>query len=208
MVISQNIHKSTKHVGKYEEIIIQSLVTYFQLSGYEVVPHSSLNIAWGSILSDIDILLVKDYQLVCVEVKSHRDNLSKAPKQIDRIKDYVDYAYIATDKPITNLDVIDAGLILVQQEKIKIIKKARKFTNKPRLDSVATLKKKCIASFFGDYNRYFMLTNKYELAVRVYLEGKCTRDCLKEIVTCGEQCDIDCPIIERESKLLLEVSNA
>ena len=87
MVVTQNIHKSTKHVGKYEEIIIQSLVTYFQLNGYEALPHSSLNIAWGSILSDIDILLVKENQLVCVEVKSHRDKLSKAPKQIDRIKD-------------------------------------------------------------------------------------------------------------------------
>lgn len=206
-MLPENIHKSTKHVGKYEEAIIQSLVTYFELNGYEVTPHSSLNIAWGSILSDIDILLVKDYQLVCVEVKSHRDNLAKAPKQIDRIKDYVDYAYIATDKPITNLDVPDVGLIYVQRDKVKIVKKAKKFSNKPRLNSIATLKKKCIVSFFGDYTRFLMISNKYELAVKVNLEGKCTRDCLKEIVTCGELCDIDCPIIEREKELFLEVSN-
>jgi hypothetical protein len=154
------------------------------------------------------MLLVKDLQLICVEVKSHRDKLSKAKKQIDRIKDYVDYAYIATDRPVRNLDAPNVGLIYVQEDRVTVIKKAKKFLSKPRLYSVVALKKKCIASFFGDYNRCFMLTNKYELAVSVYSEGRCTRNCLKEIVTCGELCDINCPINQVEDKLLFEVSNA
>jgi Holliday junction resolvase len=200
MVLAQNIAKSTKHIGKYEEQIILNLTTYFRLHGFEVVPHSSLNIAWGSIVSDIDLLLLKKHMLVYVEVKSSRDNLMKAKQQIERIMDYVDYAYVATDKKVRNWEIPNVGLINVQKEKVTIVRKAKKFSKKPSFYSIVALKKKCIARFFGNDNRYFMLVNKYELAQRVYAEKgrKCTREHLKEIVTCGEFCDIGCPILHVE----------
>jgi hypothetical protein len=196
MVMAQNIAKSTKRVGKYEEIIIQTLTKYFRQIGYEVIPHSSLNIAWGCIISDIDLLLLKDHRLTYVEVKSSRDNVAKARQQIERIMDYIDYAYVATDKQIRNWRMPNVGLIHVQEGKVTLVKRAKKFSNKPKFYSIVALKKKCIARLFGNDNRHIMLVNKYELAQHVYTKRKCTRTCLKEIVTCGELCVSDCPIMQ------------
>lgn len=194
MILAQNICMSTKHMGKYEEKIIRILAEYFQREGYEVVPHSSLNIAWGSILSDIDLLLIKDHLLTYIEVKSSRDNLARAKKQIDRVMDYVDYAYVATEKNVTNWEMAKVGLIHIQDERVFLVKKGKKFRNKPRFYSVVTLKKKCLARFFGTDNRRLMMVNTYELAQNVHAKKECTRDILKEIVTCGELCLTCCPI--------------
>lgn len=199
MIMAQNIAKSTKRIGKYEEKIVQTLTKYFQLNGYEVIPHSSLNIAWGCIVSDVDLLLLKDQVLTYVEVKSSRDNLARAKKQIDRMMDYIDYAYVATDKQVKNWNMPNVGLIYVQEKTVVLVKKAKKFSNKPKLYSIVALKKKCIAMFFGNNNRYIMLVNKCELAQHVYTKRKCTRACLKEIVTCGELCDVNCPITQMGS---------
>ena len=194
MVMAQNIAKSTKRVGEYEERIIQILSEHFRQMGYEVIPHSSLNIAWGCIISDVDLLLLRNHILTYVEVKSSRDNIARAKQQIDRIMDYIDYAYVATDKQIKNWSMPNVGLIYVQEETVTLVKKAKKFSNKPKFYSVVALKKKCIARLFGDSSRCIMSINKYELAQHVYTKRKCTRACLKEIVTCGKLCISDCPI--------------
>lgn len=199
MVMAQNIAKSTKRIGRYEEKIIQTLTKYFRINGYEVIPHSSLNIAWGSIVSDVDLLLLKDQILTYVEVKSSRDNLARAKQQIERIIDYVDYAYVATDKQVKNWNMPNVGLIYVQEEAVVLVREAKKFSNKPKFHSIVALKKKCIAMFFGNNNRYIMLVDKYELAQHAYAKRKCTRACLKEIVTCGELCAVNCPITQMGS---------
>ena len=98
----KGIASSTKRMGKYEKNLIDKLTVYFNENGYNVFPHSSLNIAWGSILSDIDLLLIKNNYLIYVEVKSKRDKILKGMEQIGRKKDYIDYAYIATNKNINN----------------------------------------------------------------------------------------------------------
>jgi hypothetical protein len=195
MVLAQNVYKSTKRIGKYEEKIINTLTKHFQLKGYEAIPHSSLNIAWGSILSDVDLLLIKDNLLTYIEVKSSKDNFGKAEQQIDSVMDYVDYAYVATDRNVKNWELAKVGLIRVQGEKVNLIKRAKKFSKKPRFYSVATLKKKCLIRFFGMENRYIRAISKYELAQIVYTKKKCTRDILREIVVCGELCDSNCPIL-------------
>jgi Holliday junction resolvase len=198
MIMSHNICRSTKHIGAYEEKIIQTLTRYFQLEGYEAIPHSSLNIAWGRVLSDVDLLLIRNQMLTYIEVKSSRDNVRRARQQIERMIDYVDYAYVATDRQIKNWDMPKVGLIHVQEDKVAILRSAEKFLNKPKFYSTATLKKKCLARFFGKNNHYLVFVNKYDLAQYVYAKGKCTRTILKEIVTCGELCGSCCPIEERE----------
>lgn len=197
MVLAQNIAKSTKHIGKYEERIIRTLSNYFHDNGYAVIPHSSLNIAWGSIVSDVDLLLLEDDALIYVEVKSSRDNLMRARQQIDRVMDYVDYAYVATDRKVKNWNIPKVGLIYVESETVTLVRKARRFSNKPRFYSIVALKKKCIARFFGNDNRHLMLVNKHELAQHVYSQRKCTREHLREIATCGELCASDCPVAQR-----------
>jgi len=201
MVLTQNIAQSTKHIGKNEEKIILRLTRYFQHNGYEAIPHSRLNIAWGSILSDIDLLLLKDHVLTYVEVKSSRDNITRAKRQIERVMDYVDYAYVATDKKVRNWAVPNVGLIYVQEEAVILMRRAKKFSKKPRFCSVIALKKKCLTRFFGNESRCLMVINKHELAQYVYAAKgkKCTRECLKEIVTCSESCDAYCPILHAEN---------
>jgi Holliday junction resolvase-like predicted endonuclease len=199
MILAQNICKSTKHVGKYEEKIIQTLAAYFQLEGYEVVPHSSLNIAWGSVISDVDLLLIKNQLLTFVEVKSSKDKIARAKKQIDRVKDYVDYAYVATEKNVEDWALVKVGLIRVRDRTVTLLKNPSKFSKKPRFYSVATLKKKCLARLFGIDNRHILSVSKYELAKHVYTKRKCTRSILREIVTCGELCATNCPIVKEEN---------
>ena len=199
MIKAENISKSTKHMGLYEEQIIRRLTDYFLEGGYEVIPHSSLNIAWGSVLSDIDLLLVKDQLLTYIEVKSSRDNLARAHKQIDRVMDYVDYAYVATDRKVRKWSSKNAGLIFVDSDKISVIKRGKRFQNKPRFYSVVTLKKKCLDRFFGMDNQCSMFENKYNLAEYVYATRECNRPLLKEIVTCGDLCSSNCPLIHKNS---------
>jgi hypothetical protein len=201
MIIAENISKSTKRMGLYEEQIIRKLTDYFLKEGYDVIPHSSLNIAWGSVLSDIDLLLVKDQLLTYVEVKSSRDNLARAHKQIDRVMDYVDYAYVATDKKVRKWSSKNAGLIFVGSDKISMIKKGKRFKNKPRFYSVVTLKKKCLDRFFD--NQCLIFENKYNLAEYVYAKKECNRPLLKEIVTCGYLCSSNCPLVRKYDLLFL-----
>jgi len=198
MILAQNIYKSTKHIGKYEERIIQTLTEHFQLKEYEVIPHSSLNISWGSVISDVDLLLIKNQLLTYVEVKSSKDNLARAKQQIDHVVDYVDYAYVATEKHVKDWEMVNVGLIHVQDGTVTLLRKARKLSGKPRFCSVATLKKKCLARFFGMENRYLMSVSKYELAQYVYTKRECTHSILREIVTCGELCTTTCPIGQKE----------
>ena len=185
-------------MGKYEEVIIKKLISYFKSKGYDVVPHSRLNIAWGPVISDVDLLLVKNGLLTCIEVKSCKDKIARAPEQVDRIRDFVDYAYVATEKIVKNWTIRDVGLILVQESAVKIVKRARKFENKPRFISVLSLKKKCLAKMFGLNIDYLNRVGKYDLAQNAYaVKGtKCSRKYLREIVTCGESCALFCPITE------------
>jgi hypothetical protein len=196
MVQAQNINGSTKRIGKYEAKIIKSLIQYFEIDRYEVIPHARLNIAWGSILSDIDLLLLKKGTLTYVEVKSHKDNFLKAIQQIERVKDYVDYAFVATDRLVSDWDIPKIGLISACGDNVNFIRKPERFRNKPRFSSIISLQKKCLVRFLGNGHTCHTYAKKYELARYVYKvrTHECTRKCLKEIVTCGNTCEIICPI--------------
>lgn len=196
MVQAQNINGSTKRVGRYEAKIIQNLTPHFEINGYEAIPHAQLNIAWGSILSELDLLLLKDGMLTYVEVKSRRDKLSKALQQIERMKDYVDYAYVATNKLVRDWDIPEIGLISVNNDVVTFIRKPTRFRGSPRFSSIIALKKKCLTMFLGNGHAYRTYVNKYDLARYIYevRKSECTRECLKEVVTCGDNCESVCPI--------------
>lgn len=196
MVQAQNINCSTKRLGRHEARIIKNLTQHFKTTGYEVIPHAQLNIAWGSILSDVDILLLKDDILTYIEVKSRRDKLSKAFQQIERVKCYVDYAYVATNKLVKEWNIPEIGLISVNDDVVTLVKKPTRFRGRPSFTSIVSLKKKCLARFLGNGYACRTYVTKYDLARYVYLVRKdeCTRECLKEIVTCGNNCNNICPI--------------
>lgn len=126
MIRAAAVPRSAKREGVHEARIIRRLVPFFEAAGYDAVPHARFNIAWGSILSDIDLLLIGRpvpaglaagpggrQEVVAVEVKSSRDDLRRAAVQVGRLLDYADRAYVATDYTPRRFAVRGAGLIVV-----------------------------------------------------------------------------------------------
>jgi len=194
MLKVDRIRTSTKAIGKYEEALINRVSDHFRKQGYKVFPHARFNIAWGSNLSDLDILLVKGDTLTVVEVKSKRDKMSRAGQQIHNISDYIDYSYVATDRLPKSWSDSMIGLLLIG-ETIETVKKAKRFTGRPTVESLFALQKKCLLCFLGEKSSSHLL--KYEIAETVRSMGseKAIHRCLKKIVICEECCKTSCPIL-------------
>ncbi len=137
-----SLKKSNQNRGKYEEKISPILTKYLVEEGYQVKNHVSLNIAWGTILSQIDILGIKENELTIFEIKTKQDNLSSYRKQYNKIKNFIDYYYIVVEKEI-NLNHIEkeVGLIQIKDNIIEIRKKAKKQPENIKPESLEMLKK-------------------------------------------------------------------
>jgi len=160
--------------------------------GYQAVPHARFNIAWGNILSDVDLLVLKNDEIIAVEVKSSKDNLKRARKQIENIKDYVDYAYVATNYIPRKFSLRNAGLIYVNGN-VVILKSPKLLSDNPRLYSLDSLPKKCLCRWAKTQNQSYSKKSKLDLASQIMNTGE-LKSKLKEIVTCGLGCDCGCPI--------------
>jgi hypothetical protein len=194
-LLSPFIEPSKKAIGRFEKPLIQLVSQFFDQLGYKCYPHASLNLAWANILSDIDVLLVKDNALTVVEVKSKRDNLRKGRHQLLGIADYVDYAFVATDKRVRDWDDKEIGLILIEDGKPRIATEAKRFVSRPGMKSLFGLQKKCLVRMTGRKSSY---ESKCDVAEETSLLGDddTLKQCVKEIVICGRRCETDCPIWE------------
>lgn len=180
--------KSRKRLGRHETPIIETLADYFKKLGYNVLPHSRFDIAWGSILSDIDLLLIKDDSLTLVEVKSSKDNLLRAKKQFKEIRDYVDYVYIATDYYPRKWPLdIDVGRIVVKNETIDFLQMAKKIERAPSIQSIMSLKKEDLTIMLGLQKHQTNNTLKYVMAIQLQREkdSSILKNMLKVAVTCN-----------------------
>ncbi len=204
-MIKRNILKSSKKIGKYEAPIIEKLALFFQNQGFQAVPHARLNISWGNIISDIDLLLIKENKVGIVEVKSSHDNLKRAKKQISNIKDYVDFAYIATDFKPRKLPTPIAGWIFIK-DKVTIMKYPQTISNEPSRHSVDSLPKKCLKRYLEQKNLSSKGMTKYEITDNIMsIPVNNLKDEVKMMAVCGQECDTNCPIWEFE-KLLIPTS--
>jgi Holliday junction resolvase len=193
LIKAVNILKSSKHEGRHESVIIKKLVVFFENLGYHAVPHARFNIAWGNILSDVDLLLLKNDEIVAVEVKSSKDNLKRARKQIENIKDYVDYVYVATNYIPRKFSLRNAGLIYVNGS-VVILKSSKLLGDSPRLYSLDSLPKKCLCRWAKTQNHIYSQKSKLDLASQIIKDSDEIKSKVKEIVTCGLDCDYGCPI--------------
>jgi len=194
-VLRKNLNPSTKVQGKHELHLISVVTNFFRERNFDVVNHISFNIAWGRIISDLDILLIKNNEISYIEVKSKKDKIKKAYEQIERVKDYIDYAWIASDKRFNSISNGLVGYIEINNDETKIVKEPKRFISEPSFSSILSLKKKCLLKFDITNNLLYQNILKYDIAKKVYnMKNVCTRDCLKEIVTCGGNCDDKCPI--------------
>ncbi len=201
-MMERSILKSSKRIGKYEAPIIKKLEPFFQNQGFQVVPHARFNISWGNIISDIDLLLIKENKVGIVEVKSSHDNLKRAKKQISNIKDYVDFAYIATDFKPRKLPTPIAGWIFVKDE-VTIMKHPRTINNEPSHFSVDSLPKKCLKRYLDQKNISSKGMSKYEITNNIMsFPTKNLKEEVKSMATCGQECDTSCPISEFEKFLI------
>ena len=193
LIKADNILKSSKHEGRHESVIIKKLVVFFEDLGYQTIPHARFNIAWGNILSDVDLLLLKNDEIAAVEVKSSKDNLKRARKQIEHIKDYVDYAYVATDYIPRKFSLRNTGLIYVNGS-VVILKSPKLLSDSPRLYSLDSLPKKCLCRWAKTKNQIYSNKSKSYLANQILNSSDGLKSKVKEIVTCGLNCDHGCPI--------------
>lgn len=181
-----NIKKSTKRIGKYEEVIISQLESYFIKQGYLTVPHARFDIAWGSIISDIDLLLVKDDKLILIEVKSSRDNLSRAKNQLREIEDFVDEFYLATDYfPRKWPNKKEAGRIIVQNGEVMIVKEAKSIDNMPKVRTLLSLRKESLSKLLDKPENETKKLTKSQLANMIMeKDPQQLKNQIKEVITC------------------------
>ena len=200
MIKKSNVLKSSKKIGKYEEVIIKKLIPFFKNQGYEVIPHARFNVSWGNILSDLDMLLIKDNKLTLVEVKSSKDQLERARKQIKKSKDFVDFIYIATDYYPRKWTFRNVGLLVVNG-KVDTIKTPKIIEKKIKLESIHWLQKKCLSRMNKEQGWKNTGLNKMELSNRLIKNSnpKSLKSEIKEVVTCGLDCEYGCPIWEFNS---------
>ncbi len=183
------------------------------------MPHARFNIAWGSILSDIDLLLVgrgggggggaggggaARPAVAAVEVKSSRDDLRRAPAQVERLLDYADYAYVATDYVPRRFAVRGAGLIVVRGGRVDVVRsapRAARLGERRAAAAAAALPRKCLlrmAEARGMPASQAGRAPKARLA-RCVTAGRgaaAVGDELAQVATCGGgcACDAACPV--------------
>lgn len=197
MISARNVLKSKKVYGKYERPLIRRLKQFFQEMGYEVVPHASLNISWGSIISDIDLLLIKGNKLTAVEVKSSKDKVSRAYQQLENIRDFVDYLYIASDSRLIPNSVNGIGIVVMTEKSIHVKKKAKRITDVPSQRAFALLHRKCLLRLADlesqskkvRQGKFMLAGAAVDMMATEEMKGN-----LQEIAFCGLKCSNKCPI--------------
>lgn len=185
MIKSQCVLKSTKKPGRYEDVIINELQLYFTELGYNAIPHARFDLAWGSIISDVDLLLIKENQLILIEVKSSRDNLARAKKQIKEIEDFVDQVYLATDYHPRKWPNRKAGRIVILDGQVQIVKEPKSLKRIPKIEALMSLRKESLAKLLEMPENEAKKLTKFELASLVIQQNQANlKNKLKEIVTC------------------------
>jgi len=179
--------------GNHELPLIEVVAGYFRAQGHLVFPRASLNIAWGTVISDVDLLAAKGNDLIAIEIKSRQDNLGRVDKQIAALKPYVDYVYLATERHVRRSLDSSLGLLRVTEDQVHLIKKPRRINSKPTIGSLAKLRRVCLERIVKETGAKL---SKYDLVEEAYTLrfDPSFRQCLKEIVTCPRTCATDCPI--------------
>ena len=198
---------SSKKTGKYEQHLFNHLKAYFEDRGFKVFSHVQLNLSWGNIISDIDIIAMSEKMLLGVEVKSSKDNLKNAIQQIDRMTDFFDGVYIASDKPQYLLEEKFAdrriGLLFIDKG-VQIEKECEFLDGNPRHTTLMRLRKVCLQRLAKAVTGTCS-GNKDDLASNILrgAENEHLRLILKSVVTCDRTCETGCPIYNFEREILI-----
>lgn len=194
LIATPMLSSSKKAIGQYEKPLIDSLTRHLSRHGYNGFPHVRLNVAWSPIVSDIDLLAVRQREITIIEVKSSHDKFARASSQLRRVSDFTDFAYIATDRvPATRHSDPQIGLLLVKGDQVETLVEARVFEGRPQQDSLFKLQKKCLRRLAMARDDQM---SKFEMSKTVHASwnGESLRECVKRIVICDRNCERSCPI--------------
>lgn len=197
---------SSKKIGKFELALLKVLIPRFKAMGFQVYPHVQLNISWGNIISDVDLVVRSTDKLLGIEVKSSRDSLKNVLKQLDRMLDFFDGIYVATDRPKEGIEkrLPDQRIGLLTISNGIVAERTCGFLyDKPRESSMMRLRKICLSRLSVTLNGKNS-PSKIRLVSQIHenMDGENLRFVLKSIVTCERKCDTDCPIWTLEKQLL------
>lgn len=193
MIALENVRPSSKAAGKHELPLIALVAAYFRGQGHAVVQRASLNVAWGTILSDIDVLASDGNDLIAVEIKSRQDSLSGVDRQIIALKRYMDYVYLATERHLRRSIDSGTGLLRIDGDQVRLIREPRRINSKPTIGSLARLRRICLARIMNDRGNKLSKYGLVEQAISFRSDPN-LHQCLKQVVTCSRTCATDCPI--------------
>lgn len=176
--------------GKYEKPLIAFLMSHFRSKGFETCAHAKLNIAWGKIISDVDVLAIKKKRIVAIEVKSNKDVFEKAFVQLDNLASFVDYAYIATDN-LAKAECFkmlehDYGIIYldVDAKRVVVKKKAKRLKAMPSVEKLTHMRRCCLQELAKEFRVAPVQSKQYlALDLRRAATSSQLRSRLREIVT-------------------------
>jgi hypothetical protein len=175
--------------GIYEKPLVLALKKHYDDKGYLTRPHAQLNIAWSTIISDVDLIAMNDHEIIAIEVKTKKDVFRRAFIQLDKIAPFVDKCYIATDDEVKanefSKSKSEYGILYVDLVYDQIIQKkpARRCTNIPTIEMMCYLRRCCLQ----EIARHFSVARdqpKQYLALdiqRISKNGR-LRQLLKDIV--------------------------
>jgi len=186
---------------------MEVLIPYFQNRGFKVHPHVQLNVSWGSIISDVDLIAMKDERLIGIEIKSKKDKFNRAFHQINKIHDFFDRFYIASDNSMEFLEKHwedkRIGMLFISGNAVTK-REGEPFLRKPDLSVLEMLRKMCLSRLAKVVDCGNDGTRK-ELALNILpcLKGEHLKSVLKKIATCERTCENTCPIWIFENRLIL-----
>jgi hypothetical protein len=202
---------SSKRMGEYEKELLNAIGQYFEQKGFKVHTHVQLNISWGNIISDVDLVVEGENQLFGIEVKSKRDNLGKLVSQINRMFDYFDGVYVATDNPkwMSRKELSDERIGILIINGLQIAEKACKFgPHKPDALVMAHLRKICLIKLSAMVCR--KTTGDKKDLIEAILKNtppEHLQKILKSIIMCNKQCKENCPLWIVEKQWITPIKN-
>jgi Holliday junction resolvase-like predicted endonuclease len=191
-----SLNNSPKKNGKYEEILIDKIYNLYKNKRYDIRKHVSFNIAWGNVISEIDLILLNIDEIIIFEIKSKKDKIGKAHKQIENFRKYADYIYVASDIFLDETSFSDEiGLIFIN-ENIEIIKKAKKIIYNIDKKDLNKIKKECLYKLLDLTIRRKKLTKKeiIDLLIKKYNQNQ-INNFFRKIIFCDRDCS-SCNLIK------------
>jgi Holliday junction resolvase len=190
--------ESSKEIGKYEEPLFRALEHFFKQQGYTVLTHARLNVAWSNVISDIDVIAISNETIIMVEVKSDHDCFYRGFEQLRKLKGFADQLYIATNRPIQNLQEDkwrdkSIGLIKIDGEMAEIIRPAEHIHGLCTSEVISQLRKKCLVKVASLLNvSKYLPKTEIEKRLRERFDNADLKVITKNIVLCDSNCGINC----------------